>query len=64
MYDGVVRKLIDVRDVPELRKNLISLTFLDSGSYKCTIQGGVLKVSKDILLVIHDKMFRNIYSLE
>jgi hypothetical protein len=30
MFDGVVRTLIEVRHVPELKKNLISLGVLDS----------------------------------
>jgi hypothetical protein len=49
MYDGYVRTLTDVRHVPELRKNLISLGVLDFAGYKCTVQGGVLKVFKGIL---------------
>jgi hypothetical protein len=35
MNDGSVRTLKDVRNVPELRKNLISLVFLDSYGYRC-----------------------------
>ncbi|KAG8491630.1 hypothetical protein CXB51_014990 [Gossypium anomalum] len=34
MFDGVVRTLSDVRHVPELKKNLISLSTLDSKGYK------------------------------
>ena len=30
MYDGVVRTLTEVRHVPELKKNLISLSILDA----------------------------------
>jgi hypothetical protein len=64
MYDGTVRMLTDVRHVPELRKNLISLGVLDSGGYKCTVQGGVLKVSKGILVVMKAKRIENLYQLE
>jgi hypothetical protein len=64
MHDGSVRTLTDVRHVPELRKNLISLGVLDSVGYKCTTQGGVLKVSKDILVVMKEKRIGNLYQLE
>ena len=37
MFDGVIRKLQNVRHVPELKKNLISLGTLDSLGYSCTI---------------------------
>jgi hypothetical protein len=36
MFDVVVRKLIEVRHVPKLKKNLISLGILDSMGYKYT----------------------------
>jgi hypothetical protein len=64
MHDGYVRKLIDVRHVPELRKNLISLGVLDFVGYKCATQGGVLKVSKGILVVMKAKRIENLYHLE
>jgi hypothetical protein len=64
MYDGTIRTLTDVRHVPELRKNLIYLGVLDSGGYKCTVQGGVLKVFKGILVVMKDKRIENLYKLE
>jgi hypothetical protein len=37
MFDGTVKILIDVRHVPDLRKNLISLGVLDTGGYKTII---------------------------
>ncbi|KAF3665063.1 Beta-glucosidase 13 [Capsicum annuum] len=46
MFDGVVRTLGDVRYVPDLKRNLISLSTLDSNSYRCIGEGGVLKVTK------------------
>jgi hypothetical protein len=64
MHDGSVRTLTDVRNVPKLRKNLISLGVLDSDGYKCTTQGGVLKVSKGILVVMKGKRIENLYQLE
>jgi len=61
MHDGSVRTLTNVRHVPELRKNLISLGVLDSAGYRCTTQGGLLKVSKGILVVMKAKRMENFY---
>ena len=44
MYDGIVRTLTDVRYVPELRKNLISMGFLDNAGYEFAVQGGFMKI--------------------
>ena len=64
MYDGIVIMLKYVRHVPEHRNKLISLGVLDSTSYKCTTQGGVLKVSKGILVVMKAKRIEKLYQLE
>ena len=52
MFDGVVRTLGDVRHVPDLKKNLISLSTLDAKRYKYTGEGGVVKVSKGALVMM------------
>ncbi|KAG8489614.1 hypothetical protein CXB51_017589 [Gossypium anomalum] len=52
MFDGVVRTLSDVRHVPELKKNLISLSALDSKGYRYTAKSGVLNISKGPLVVM------------
>ena len=62
MYEGIVRTLKYLRHVPELRKNLISLGVLYSVGYRCTTQGGVLKVSKGILVVMKEKRIENLLS--
>jgi hypothetical protein len=64
MFDGTVKILTDVRHVPELRKNLISLGVLDTGGYKSIVQGGVMKVYKGILLVMKVKKVGNMFLLE
>jgi hypothetical protein len=64
MHDGSVRTLTDVRHVPELRNNLVSLGVLDFAGYRCTTQGGALKVSKGILVVMKAKRIGNLYHLE
>ncbi|KAG8478589.1 hypothetical protein CXB51_028432 [Gossypium anomalum] len=52
MFDGVVRTLSDVLHVPELKRNLISLSTLDSKGYRHTAESGVLKISKGSLVVM------------
>jgi hypothetical protein len=64
MFDGIVRTLTEVRHVPELKNNLISLGVLDSGGYMFTGQGGALKVSKGILVVMKATKIGNLYKLE
>jgi hypothetical protein len=63
-FDGIVRELMDVRYVPELKLNLISLAVLDYGGYKYTCQGGALKVSKGRLVVMKETKVDNLYRLE
>ena len=64
MYDDKVKTLYDIRHVPDLKKNLISLGVLDSNGYKFTGQNGVLKVSKGALIAMKAEKVRNLYRLE
>jgi hypothetical protein len=64
MFDGIVKILTDVRHVPELRKNLISLGDLDTGRYKSIVQCGFMKFYKGILLVMKTKKVDNLFLLE
>ena len=41
MHDGIVRTLSNVRHVPDLKKNLISLGTLDSNGYKFSAEGRI-----------------------
>lgn len=52
MFDGVIRTLTDVRHIPELKQNPISLSTLDSKGYKYTGECGVIKVSRRALVVM------------
>ncbi|KAG8475395.1 hypothetical protein CXB51_031889 [Gossypium anomalum] len=52
MFDRFVRTLSDVRHVPGLERNLISLSTLDSKGYKYKAESGVLKISKGSLVVM------------
>lgn len=50
MFDGIVRTLVDLSYVPELKKDLLSLGLLDSNGCKYTTIGGVLNVIKGAML--------------
>ena len=52
MHDGIIRTLTDVRHIPDMRKNLISLSILDGKGYKYSGGDGILKVSKGSLIVM------------
>ncbi|KAG8492605.1 hypothetical protein CXB51_010032 [Gossypium anomalum] len=52
MFSGIVRTLSDVQHVPELKRNLISLSTLDLKGYKYTAESRVLKISKCSLVVM------------
>ncbi|PON41343.1 Zinc finger, CCHC-type [Parasponia andersonii] len=51
MFDGMERILQQVRYVPELKRNLISLGMLDMNGYSFKAEHGSLKVSKGSLIV-------------
>jgi 5'-3' exoribonuclease 2 len=64
MHDGIVRTLTDVRNIPHMSKNLISLSTLDGKGYKYSGGYGVLKVSKDSLVVMKGELkSSNLYRL-
>ena len=63
MADGIVRTLTDVRHVPDLKKNLISLGTLDANGCKFSAEGGVLKVSKGALVVMKARKAGSLYVL-
>ncbi|KAL4368547.1 hypothetical protein GQ457_05G015590 [Hibiscus cannabinus] len=51
-FDGVIRIMANVRHDLDLKRNLISWSTLNSKGYKYTAKGGVLKISKDSLVVM------------
>ncbi|KAK5795348.1 hypothetical protein PVK06_036610 [Gossypium arboreum] len=55
MFHGVVRTLSDVRHIPELKRNLISLSTLDSKGYRYIAESEVLKISKVSLVVMKEQ---------
>jgi hypothetical protein len=63
MHDGVIRTLTDVRYIPEMRKNLISLSTLDNLGYSFFYGSGVLKVLKGALIVMKGNQIGKLYVL-
>ena len=64
MFDGVVRTLCNVRHVPKVENNLISLGTLDSNGYGYKSECGVMKVTKGAMVVMNgQKSSKNIYKL-
>ena len=64
MHDGAVRELTNVRYVPNLKKNLISLGALESKGYTITLKNGVAKVVSGSLVVMRGERFRNLYFMQ
>ena len=63
MFDGVVRVLSNVRHVPYLRKNLISLGVLDDLGYSYSSKGGITKITKGALMVMKGQKVNTLYKL-
>ncbi|KAK2987526.1 hypothetical protein RJ640_030195 [Escallonia rubra] len=63
IFDGIVRTLGDVRYIPDLKKNLISLGTLDSIDWSISIKGGVMKVSKGAVVIMKGQKTENLYKL-
>jgi len=61
MFDGDIRTLCDVRHIPYLRKNMISLSTLDRNGYSFKFKGGVLKMIKSVITIMKgQRLSRNI----
>ncbi|XP_024315863.1 uncharacterized protein LOC106865951 isoform X2 [Brachypodium distachyon] len=64
MFDGTIRTLSDVRHIPNLKKNLISLSTLDNKGYKYSGGDEIVKVTKSSLVVMKgDMKATNLYHL-
>ncbi|GFS40774.1 hypothetical protein Acr_00g0070470 [Actinidia rufa] len=64
MADGRFMTLTEVRHVPNLRKNLISIGILDSKGCSFDASGGILRVSKGNKKMLWGKKTRGLYRLE
>ncbi|CAD6245155.1 unnamed protein product [Miscanthus lutarioriparius] len=64
MHDGMIRTLKDMRHIPGMDRNLISLSTLDAEGYRHSGLGGVCKVSKGSLIhMIGDMNSTKLYVL-
>lgn len=63
MSDGSVRILTEVRHVPDLKRNLVSLGVLASRGYLCTLEGGALRVCRGARVVLRGQMMGGVYRL-
>ena len=52
MFDGIIRTLTDVRYIPKMKRNLISVSALDAKGHKYSGGDSVLKVTKGSLIVM------------
>jgi hypothetical protein len=64
MHDKIVRTLTNVRHIPDLKKNLISLGTLDSLGYKYSDEGEVIRVSNGSLVVMEGNKVDDLYFLQ
>ena len=63
-HDGMIRRLKNVRHIPEMKRNLISLSTLDKKGLKYTGSGRVVKISKSSLVcLLGDLNLSNLYVL-
>ena len=52
MFDGMVRELKEVIYVPQLKRNLISVSAFKTLSLEVSIRDGVLKMTKGSMVVL------------
>ena len=64
MHNEIVRTLLDVRHVPNMAKNLISLGTLKIIGCKFTRENEIMKISRDTLTVIKARRSRSLYVLQ
>jgi len=64
MYDIIIRTFVNVRHVPALKKNLISLGTLNARSLTYSSSGDKIKICKGSLVIMRGvKLFNNLYKL-
>ncbi|KAG8500837.1 hypothetical protein CXB51_002923 [Gossypium anomalum] len=64
IHNRTIRTLSDVRYVPDLRKNLISLSILDLKGCTMNIESSGIKVSLRVLVLLKGKRTDSLYILE
>jgi hypothetical protein len=64
MYDGIVRTLTGVRFVPNLARNLISISMLDDLGVVSKIETGTMKLSKGSMTIMKGYKEEGLYYLK
>ncbi|GJT34447.1 retrovirus-related pol polyprotein from transposon TNT 1-94 [Tanacetum coccineum] len=64
MHDGVVRTITGVQHVPDLKRNLISLSTLEANGCTYTGEGGVMKILKGALMFMKAIQSGGLYVLQ
>ena len=64
MFDGMIRELREVRHVPNLKRNLISLSTLDQLRCFIKMESGVMKVIRGSIVVMKGNMHNSLYVLQ
>lgn len=64
MHNSIMRTLIEVTHVPELKKNLISLSTLNSTRCQHNLECEVLKVVQDALVMMRVIKHKGLYELQ
>ena len=63
MFDGPVRTLMNVRHVPNLKKNLLSLGALEARGYKFFAADEAIKVTKGSMMILKGERIAKLYKL-
>ena len=63
MSDGAVRTLGGVRYVPKMRRNLISLSRMDSMGCKISVAGGAMKITRGCMVLMKGEKCGGLYRL-
>ncbi|KAH9696084.1 hypothetical protein KPL71_023037 [Citrus sinensis] len=64
IFDGMVRELKEVRFVPALKKNLISVGALEAKGYKVTIKNSIMKFTHRAMVILQGVRRHNLYYLK
>ena len=64
LHDGTIRNLTEVRYIPDLKKNLLSIGFLESKGFRIAMENGILKVSYGAFVALRSTRKRNMYFLD
>jgi len=64
MFDGMVRELKEVRYIPQLKRNFISVGILKTLGLEVSIRDGILKMTKGSMVVLKGVRRNNLYYLK